>query len=71
MDKQTDGVSMESPLRPGGTNIFVGFHEKGLLSSPNKLVVYFCYVDNTFCLFNNETEVELFFNSLNKIHPAL
>ena len=62
---------MGSPVGPALANIFKGFHEKRLLPSPNKLVVYFCYVDDTFCLFNNETEVVLFVNFLNKIHPAL
>ena len=28
------------------------------------------FTDSSF-LFNNETETDLFFNSLNKIHPAL
>ena len=37
---------------------------------PNKLGVYFPYVNNTFGLFN-ETEVDLFFTFLNKMHPAL
>ena len=41
-------------------NIFVGFHEKGILSRPKKLVVYLTYVVDTFCLFDSETEEELF-----------
>ena len=53
------------------TNIFVGFNEKGLLASPNKPVIYFHYIDNAFCLLNNETEADLFFNSINKIRSAL
>ena len=52
-------------------NVFVGFNEKALLLDPNETVVYFHYVDNAFQLFYNETEADLFFNSLNKIHPAL
>ena len=34
-------------------------------------LVYFGYVDLTFCQFKNETEADLFFNSFNKIDPAL
>ena len=34
---------MESPLGPALANIFVVFHEKGLLSSPNKPEVYFLW----------------------------
>ena len=48
--RQIDGVLMGSPWQPTSANIFVGFHEKGLLSTPNKPVVYFCYVDDMFCL---------------------
>ena len=61
---------MGSPMGSALANIFVGFHERGLLSSPNKLVVYFRYVNDTFCLFNNEIEAGLFFIFLNNIHPA-
>ena len=39
--RQFDGVSMGSPLAPDLAYSFVGFHEKGLLSSSNKPVVYF------------------------------
>lgn len=61
---------MGSPQRPVLANIFVDFHEEGLLFSSNKPDVYFCYVDNTFCLFSNETEADLFYTFLNKINPA-
>ena len=64
MYRQIDGVSMWFPLGPALANIFVGFHERWLLTNQNKSVVYFYYVDDTFCLFNNETGVDLFFNSL-------
>ena len=40
------------------------------LSSPNKLMVSFHSIDDTFYLFNNKIEEDLFFNS-SKIHPAL
>ena len=55
---------MGSPVRSALANIFVDFNERGLLSSPNKPVVYFRYIDDTFCLFNNRTETDLFFNFL-------
>ena len=71
MYRQIDGVSMKCPLGPALANIFIGFHEKKLLASPNKLVVYFHFVDSMFCLFNNVSEEDLFFTSLNDIHPAL
>ena len=45
--------------------------KKELLINPNKSKVYFRYVDDTFCLFNSETEMDSFFTSLNNIHPPL
>ena len=57
-------------MGPTLINIFLGFHERGLLSSPSKPVVYFRYVDDAFCLFNKDTEADLIFNSINKIYPA-
>ena len=71
MYRQIDGVSMGSPLGPTLANIFMGFWEKKIMSDPNRPVVYFRYVDDTFCLFNGEDEAEAFFLSLNNLHPAL
>ena len=42
---------MEFLLGPSLANIFVGFHEKGLLSCPNKQIFYFRYVEKMFCPF--------------------
>ena len=61
MYRQIDGVSMGYPVGPALANIFVGFHGKGLLSSRNKPVVYFRYVDDIIRVFNNETVADLFF----------
>lgn len=33
--------------------------------------VYFRYVDDTFCVFTHESEVDHFFSLLNGVHPAL
>ena len=71
MYRQKDGVSMGSVLGPTMANIFVGFHEERLLSGPIKPLVHFRYVDDTFCLFNNQTEANTFFSLLNGMHPAL
>lgn len=71
MYRQVDGVSMGYPLGPILASIFVGFHEESVLSKPNKPDVYFCYVDDTFCLFDNEIEVDHFFLFLNNMHPTL
>ena len=61
---------MGSPVGLALANIFEGSHEKRLLSSPNKPVVYFCYVD-TFRPFNNETDTDLFLTSLIKSFQPL
>ena len=71
MYRRKDGVSMGSVLGPTMANIFVGFHEERLLSKPTKPLVYFRYVDDTFCLFNDQTEANTFFSLLNGMHPAL
>ena len=71
MYRQINGDSIGSPLGSALANILVGFHEKGLLFCSKKLVIYFCYVNNTFCIFDSKTKVNLFFTSLNNIHQAL
>ena len=60
MYRPIDRASMGSPMGPALANIFVVFHEKEVLSSPNKPEVYFCYVDDNLCLFNSETEADLY-----------
>ena len=62
---------MGSPLGLDLASIFMVFHERRLLSRPNKPVVFFHFVDDMFCLCNYEIEADLFFDSLNKIHLAL
>ena len=68
--RQTVRVSTGSPLGPALDNIFVGFHKNDLLSSTEKPEVYFRYGDDTFCLSKSNMESDLFFLSLNNIHPA-
>ena len=68
---QVDGVSMGSPLSPVFANIFMGHHEKIWLNNcdSSKPLMYRRYVDDIFCLFNNETEAFSFLEFLNKQHP--
>lgn len=68
--RQTDGVSMGFPLGPILANMFEE-SEESLLLDFNKPEVYFRYVDDTFCLFNKKNGANLFYMSLNNIHPAL
>lgn len=71
MYKQVDGVAMGSPLGPTLANIFVGFHENRLFSDISETpIMYHRYVDDTFTIFRNATDCELFFGHLNTLHPA-
>ena len=51
--------------------IFVGFHKVDLFSKCTVPDVYFRYVNDTFCIFDSETEAYKFFPHLNKIHFSL
>ena len=57
---------MGSPLAPILANFFMGFHERNWLddNSNTTLLFYRRYVDDTFCIFNNETQAMTFFNFL-------
>ena len=61
---------MGSTLEPALANTFEVFHEKGLLPSPNKPVVYFRNVDDTFYRFSSQTVADSFFTSFNNIIPV-
>ena len=60
---QIDGVAMGSPLAPVLANLFMGHHERIWLENYSTSQILFCrrYVDDTFCLFENETDAQLFF----------
>jgi len=60
---QTDGVAMGSPLGPTYANAFLCYHEKVWLNRR--------YVDDTFLLFKNCSQVEQFVLYLSTKHPNL
>ena len=71
---QIDGVAMGSPLAPVLANLFMGFHEDQWLKNyqkPNSVLFYRRYVDDIFCIFNNEADATNFFNYLNCQHPNI
>ena len=71
---QVDGVAMGSPLAPVLANLFMGFHEDHWLKNyhkPDSVLFYRRYVDDIFCIFNNETDATDFFNYLNLQHPNI
>ena len=71
MYRQIDGVAMGSSLGPTLANIFVGFCEANLFTKIDCLLMYYRYVDDTFCLFKNEKDADSFLIQLNSMHPSL
>ena len=69
--RQIDGVAMESSLGPALANIFVGYYESKLFQTTSKPEMYYRYMDDTFVVFSNEDECDLFLDSLNSLHPSL
>ena len=70
---QVDGVAMGSPLAPVLANPFLGHHENIWLNKYQgpSLHFYRRYVDDTFCIFNNEQDALVFFDFLNSQHPNI
>ena len=62
---------MGSPFGPALANIFAGYHESKLFSCVQKPTIYFRYVDDTFAVFKQESDVDDFQVTLNRLHPAL
>ena len=71
--KQTDGVTMGSPLGPTLANFFLGHLEKvSIFENINcKPKFYVRYVDDIFAVFDDDESKLAFFNHLNSIHPSL
>ena len=71
MHRQIDGVAMGSPLGPALSDIFVGYYESKLFQTTSKPEMYYRYMNDTFVVFSNEYECDLFLDSLNSLHPSL
>ena len=70
---QIDGVAMGSPLAPVLANLFLGHHEQIWLKNyqgPSHLF-YRRYVDDVFCVFDNENDAKLFCDFINSQHPNI
>ena len=70
MYRQIERVAMGSPLGPALANIFVGFYESKLFDKISKTQIYYCYVDSTFALFQDEVDFETFLTNLNSLLPC-
>ena len=70
---QVDGVAMGSRLEPALANLFMGYYEKQWLNSSEgcKTRLYRRYVDDIFCIFDNENDSNDFPEYLNKQHPNI
>ena len=71
MHRQINRVAMGSPLGPALANIFVGYYESKLFQTTSKPEMYYRYTNDTFAVFSNEDECDLFRDSLNLLHPFL
>ena len=72
--KQIDGVAMGSPLGPTLANVFLCYHENNWLNqcpAGFKPLYFKRYVDDVFCLFNEESNVTSFLDYLNTCHPNM
>ena len=62
---QIDGVAMDSPLAPVLANLFM----PATMKEFGSIYLYHRYVDDTFCLFNNEKDaLEFFHYMINTLH---
>ena len=71
MYKQTDEVTMGSPLGSALASIVAGYYDKNLFSQTQKPPTYFRYVDDTFAIFDHEAESDEFLTKLNHLHTSL
>ena len=69
---QIDGVAMGSPLGPVLANLFMAYHEKSWIENYSSTPIFYKrYVDDIFCLLENEMEAKKFLDYLNKKHPSI
>ena len=62
---------MGSPRELALANISVGYYASKLFQTTAKPEMYNGYMDNTFAVFRNKGECDLFLDSLNSLHPSL
>ena len=71
---QIDDVAMGSPLGPILASLFMGYHETNYWLQVFKdceIILYCHYVGDIICLFNSESDVDQFYEFLNKQHSDI
>jgi len=61
--QQTDRIAKGSPLGPALANIFVDYYESKLFESVLKPLMYYCYMDDTFVVFDHKQECDFSWNN--------
>ena len=78
--QQINGVSMGGPLAPSMANAFLAHLENTVLRRKLDACIALTniepslmlqYVDDVFCLFNNESDADTFLTVLNNLHPCI
>ena len=72
--KQKDGLAMGNPVSAVFANIFMNHNEKKWLElrpARCKPILYQRYVDDTYLIFKSQTNVEPFFNYLDRKHRKI
>ncbi len=69
--KQVDGICMGSPLGPTLSSLFLAHLEKNWFQNDFSPVMYRRYVDDIFCIFDDETSFQRFYDYINNQHSNL
>ena len=69
--QQFDGLSMGQPLAPLLANWFVSKLETELFNKFKKPKIYCRYIDDLFCIFENQVEIQSFHDQLNNMQKDL
>lgn len=71
--QQVDGVMMGSPLGPTLANIFMAHHENQFMNANLDCLpsTYLRYIDDTFCIFSDNSKHDKFLDFLNTLHSSI
>ena len=68
---QTDGLAMGNPLSPILSEIYMSFFEINLLKCTNFISTWFRYVDDTFALVKQNTNIDDLISLMNSLDPRI